>query len=81
MDASRSEVTRLLKDWGDGRQEALDNQWATTAQIAQWQSEASAEIEEAVAVAQKDATPDPTLERWTALATAHLAEGITPATS
>ncbi len=61
------------------RQEALANNWTTVAQIAQWQTECSAEIEEAVAIAQQDTPPDPTRETWTALASKHLAEGITPA--
>ncbi len=49
------------------RRELLENQWATEAQFEQWQAESSAQIEEAVSVAQKDLSPDPAREEWCAL--------------
>jgi pyruvate dehydrogenase E1 component alpha subunit/2-oxoisovalerate dehydrogenase E1 component alpha subunit len=45
------------------------------AQIAVWRSEIIREIEEAVAQAQREPTPDPFAEEWTALSTKHLIEG------
>lgn len=48
---------------------------ADAAQLAVWRSEATREIEEAVAQAQREPTPDPFAEKWSALATENLAEG------
>jgi len=45
------------------------------AQLAVWRSEAIREIEDAVAQVQREPTPDPFAENWTALATENLAEG------
>lgn len=45
------------------------------AQIAVWRSEIIREIEDAVAQAQREPTPDPFAEEWTALSTKHLIEG------
>jgi TPP-dependent pyruvate/acetoin dehydrogenase alpha subunit len=57
------------------RQELLENGWGTQTQLEQWQAAASREIEDAIATAQKEPTPDPARERWCALATHNLAEG------
>ena len=59
------------------REELLQNGWANGTELEQWQAAASAQIEEAVATAQRDPQPDPAHETWTALASKHLAEGFT----
>lgn len=48
---------------------------ADAAQLAVWRSETIREIEETVAQVQREPTPDPFAENWTALSTGHLAEG------
>ncbi|HZI31808.1 MAG TPA: thiamine pyrophosphate-dependent enzyme, partial [Candidatus Binatia bacterium] len=48
---------------------------ADAAQLAVWRSETIREIEEAVAQVQREPAPDPFNEKWSALATEHLAEG------
>ena len=57
------------------REELLENDWASPTQVEEWQAGASAQIEEAVNTAQREAAPDPALENWRALATTRLAEG------
>ena len=59
------------------REELLENDWANAATIEDWKTGASAQVEEAVNVAQKEAAPDPGREEWCAVATKHLAEGFT----
>ena len=49
--------------------------WANAQNISAWQSEASQKVEEAVAVVQREAGPDPYKEHWCALATERLNEG------
>jgi acetoin:2,6-dichlorophenolindophenol oxidoreductase subunit alpha len=58
------------------RAEALENGWATRSDFDLWQAEANAQIEEAVATAQRDPQADPATETWCALASKHLAEGL-----
>lgn len=58
--------------------ELIENRWASAQQIEEWKTSASSEIEETVAMAQKDPQPDPARENWTALASKHLAEGFGP---
>lgn len=53
----------------------LQNKITDSAQLAVWRSNAIREIEEAVAQVQREPTPDPFTEKWTALASEHLAEG------
>jgi pyruvate dehydrogenase E1 component alpha subunit/2-oxoisovalerate dehydrogenase E1 component alpha subunit len=53
----------------------LQQSWADAAQLAVWRSEAIREIEEAVAQVQREPTPDPFAEEWTALSSRHLIEG------
>jgi pyruvate dehydrogenase E1 component alpha subunit/2-oxoisovalerate dehydrogenase E1 component alpha subunit len=60
------------------REELLENNWATSADIERWQAEASAQIEEAVTTSQRDPQVDPASETWCALASKHLAERFTP---
>lgn len=56
------------------RAEVIENGWATPADLEKWQAAASAQIEEAVAIAQRDPQVDPANENWCALASKHLAE-------
>lgn len=49
---------------------------ADEAMIASWKQKAVAEVEESVAIAQRDPLPDPITEDWCALATRSLAEGV-----
>src|SRR4051812_26599084 len=58
------------------RQEVVENGWANGADLEKWQTAASAQIEEAVAIAQRDPQVDPSHETWCALASKHLAEGF-----
>ncbi len=58
------------------RRELIENAWATAAQVDVWEAEASAEVEAAVSIAQREAAPDPGKENWCALATGRLAEGM-----
>lgn len=54
----------------------LQNKITDAAQLAIWRSQAVREIEEAVIQVQREPTPDPFAEKWTALSTENLAEGI-----
>jgi TPP-dependent pyruvate/acetoin dehydrogenase alpha subunit len=56
------------------RGEAVENRWATRADLEKWQAQANAQVEEAVATAQRDPQVDPGKETWCALASKHLAE-------
>jgi len=58
------------------RQEVVENGWASASDLEKWQAAASAQIEEAVAIAQRDPQVDPSHETWCALASKHLAEGF-----
>ena len=53
----------------------LETQAADAPQLALWRSDALREIEEAVAQAQREPTPDPFGEDWSALSTRNLMEG------
>jgi acetoin:2,6-dichlorophenolindophenol oxidoreductase subunit alpha len=53
----------------------LNRNFADTAQIAVWRSEAQREIEDAVAQVQREPAPDPFTEEWHALASKKLFEG------
>jgi pyruvate dehydrogenase E1 component alpha subunit/2-oxoisovalerate dehydrogenase E1 component alpha subunit len=48
--------------------------WADAAGIQKFRQEAALEIEQAVAVVQREAGPDPFKENWCALASRHLSE-------
>jgi TPP-dependent pyruvate/acetoin dehydrogenase alpha subunit len=49
--------------------------WADAPTVARWRSETVLKVEEAVATVQREPTPDPFTETWSALATEHLTEG------
>lgn len=53
----------------------LDQGWADPVALAKWRSEVAQKVEEAVLTVQREATPDPYAENWTALATQQLQEG------
>lgn len=53
----------------------LKKSFADAAQIAVWRSEAIREIEDAVAQVQREPSPDPFAEEWTAISSRNLAEG------
>jgi pyruvate dehydrogenase E1 component alpha subunit/2-oxoisovalerate dehydrogenase E1 component alpha subunit len=48
--------------------------WADLAQLAGWRSETNRQIEEVVAQVQREATPDPYTEDWSAISSRHLLE-------
>jgi len=48
--------------------------WADLVQLDTWRNEATHQVEEAVAKAQREAAPDPYKETWCALASRHLQE-------
>jgi len=52
----------------------LAQKLADAAQLGAWRSEAIREIEDAVALAQREPTPNPFTEKWSALASGHLDE-------
>lgn len=52
----------------------VSNSWADSVHIDTWRIEAMHQVEEAVAKAQREATPDPYKETWCALASRHLQE-------
>jgi TPP-dependent pyruvate/acetoin dehydrogenase alpha subunit len=53
----------------------LRQKWADAAALAVWRSEAQKKIEEAVFKVQREPSPDPFVENWTALSNEHLSEG------
>jgi pyruvate dehydrogenase E1 component alpha subunit/2-oxoisovalerate dehydrogenase E1 component alpha subunit len=57
------------------RELLLRQQWADAGQMAVWHNEAVHEIDAAVAQVQREPTPDPFAEKWTAISTEHLIEG------
>jgi pyruvate dehydrogenase E1 component alpha subunit/2-oxoisovalerate dehydrogenase E1 component alpha subunit len=57
------------------REYLLRRNWINIDQIVEWQKAAVQEIDAAVTQVQREATPDPFAERWTALSTERLIEG------
>ncbi len=53
----------------------IEQAWADSADIEAWRQEATQQVEESVATAQREPLPDPGQEDWCALATRHLSEG------
>jgi TPP-dependent pyruvate/acetoin dehydrogenase alpha subunit len=52
----------------------IANAWADSVQMDTWRGEATLQVEEAVARAQRESAPDPYKETWCALASRHLQE-------
>lgn len=52
----------------------LERGWVTAADLEAWRTEAQQQTEKAVATAQREPTPDPYQEDWTALASRHLVD-------
>jgi len=50
--------------------------WTDAKTVSVWRAEAAKKVEEAVAKVQREPTPDPFSENWTALSSNHLAEGM-----
>jgi pyruvate dehydrogenase E1 component alpha subunit/2-oxoisovalerate dehydrogenase E1 component alpha subunit len=50
--------------------------WADAKTVSGWRAEAAKKVDEAVAKVQREPTPDPFSENWTALSSNHLAEGM-----
>lgn len=76
-----SYVSKTLKSSGVGRdcievaeQQLLEKNWATSQDVEKWKKDAAEEVQEAVAIAQKEAKPNPFKEQWTALSTPSLRE-------
>ena len=58
------------------REILLRRQWAEAHQMDEvWREEAVGEIDQAIALVQREPAPDPFAEEWTALSTRHLIEG------
>jgi TPP-dependent pyruvate/acetoin dehydrogenase alpha subunit len=55
--------------------ELLRRGWAGVETVAVWRNDAARQVEEAVATVQRESTPDPYKEDWSALSTRHLNEG------
>jgi pyruvate dehydrogenase E1 component alpha subunit/2-oxoisovalerate dehydrogenase E1 component alpha subunit len=53
----------------------LSSDWASEADVHSWRETASREVEESVNQVQREPSPDPFTEYWSALASKHLAEG------
>jgi acetoin:2,6-dichlorophenolindophenol oxidoreductase subunit alpha len=53
----------------------LRQKWIDASQLAAWRGEVIHEIEEAVAQVQREPTPDPFAENWSAISSGHLNEG------
>jgi len=56
-------------------QHLLKQGWADAAAITGYQQEAARKVEEVITTAQREPTPDPYTEKWSALATEQLLEG------
>lgn len=67
-----SEVGRDCLDVAE--QQLIDNSWASRENLDQWRKEAVDEVQEAVAIAQKEPKPNPFKEEWNALSTPSLRE-------
>ncbi len=54
---------------------AIEKGWVEPSGIERWRTECRLEVDQALATASKEPTPDPFRENWRALSTAELAEG------
>jgi pyruvate dehydrogenase E1 component alpha subunit/2-oxoisovalerate dehydrogenase E1 component alpha subunit len=55
----------------------VKQRWADAAMLASWRNQAVHEVEQAVAIAQREGGPDPYAQEWSALSTPHLSEART----
>lgn len=55
----------------------LAREWATEKELECWRNDAQQQVEEAIAIAQREAAPDPNTETWCALSTTRLADSYT----
>jgi acetoin:2,6-dichlorophenolindophenol oxidoreductase subunit alpha len=53
----------------------LQNNWARVSTVERWRADAIRQVEEAVAMVQREPAPDPYQEDWSALSSRHLCEG------
>lgn len=53
-----------------------DQNWADACTLSRWRHEALDQVDEAVAIVQREPAPDPYEEKWVALASTRLAEGL-----
>lgn len=56
-------------------QTLLEEKWATREMLDQWHADALRQVEEAVNTVQREPSPDPNTETWTALSTDRLIDG------
>lgn len=56
-------------------EDLLRRNWADAESVAAWRAEAVRKVEEDVAIVQREASPDPYKEDWSALSSRHLGEG------
>jgi pyruvate dehydrogenase E1 component alpha subunit/2-oxoisovalerate dehydrogenase E1 component alpha subunit len=78
-DASYVPAAMRRKPWGADcvlktEKLILENGWLDEATLKQWRSEISAEVEEAVATAQREAPPAGSEEDWCAISSRHLVD-------
>jgi len=57
----------------------LEQGWANRSDLDQWLGAVSQEVEEAIANTTREAVPNPSDEKWCALASSHLADGFAEA--
>ena len=57
-----------------GENFAVENGWATAEEIADWRAEAKKEVDATAAKVQREASPDPAEEEWSAISDARLAD-------
>lgn len=59
-------------------EQLLAEGWASAEVVEAWQDQAAQQVEEAVAMTQREPPPDPAAEEWGALATRHLTDSAAP---
>jgi TPP-dependent pyruvate/acetoin dehydrogenase alpha subunit len=55
-------------------QSILGQEWADAKTIETWRADAAGQVDQAIATVQREPTPDPYQETWSALASSHLSE-------
>lgn len=56
------------------RQQIVSREWATADELAAWQADAGKQVDQAVALAQRDPSPDVAQEQWSAISTDRLVD-------